>query len=465
VTTRDLRDDPRDVDEGVERVPLPNPLECLPAWWGPVVDDSDQQRLGGVCDLTKYVPELGQPLLVFAKSSPRRHRFLVCEELKLSDWAGVYVAIDCCADRTVVLKISHHTIDREARLAVRASHPNVITVFEAVVYRGYPTMVMEWCPQGTLDNYARLGADWRQVLLRGIEAGRGLAHFHAQGKVHGDVKPINILVADDVGKLADFGIARSATEEGDAAGTWTWAPPERFFGDWKPPGDVYSYAKTLVSVLKEVEGVPEQVWTLLKAAKAVEPEQRPTMVALLADLEQVLDREPRASGPAVSEQAPDREPPASGRLRNRRRRFHWQAVAIAAGAAVVTSTVVLAAVCSLPDEGQQSTTRWAIEVTLELAAESVENGDGESAVQYLSLAYSRARRDFDRYGERSVAEQGMQLARRLAELGDIVNARECLSVAHLVFHDQQDHRGMQRVTAIERELNRLAATRSPHRSR
>ena len=130
-------------------------------------------------------------------------------------------------------------------MAVRASHPNVVTVFDAFVYQGHPTMVMEWCPKGTLLNYAHLSEDWKQVLVRGLEAGRGLAHFHAQGKVHGDVKPSNILVVDEVGKLADFGIARSETEEGDVAGTPAFAPPERDRGVWKPSGDVYSYAKTL----------------------------------------------------------------------------------------------------------------------------------------------------------------------------------------------------------------------------
>lgn len=91
--TRDLRDEPGDVDEGVDafldewHVPLRPPLESLPAWWGPFVDDSDQQQLGAIdCDLTEYVAELGEPLLEFAKSGPRR-RYLVCEELNVSRWA------------------------------------------------------------------------------------------------------------------------------------------------------------------------------------------------------------------------------------------------------------------------------------------------------------------------------------------------------------------------------------------
>jgi hypothetical protein len=434
VTTRDLRDDPRDVDESVDapadRVPMREPLDSLPAWWGPFVDDSDQQQLGGTdCDLAEHVAEFGEPVLEFAKSGPRR-RFLVCDILKVSHWAGVYIAIDCSADRKVVLKISRHAIDREARLTARASHPNVITIFDAFVYRGYPTMVMEWSWQGTLAHYANRYPDWRQVLSRGIEAGRGLAHFHAQGKVHGDVKPENILVVDDVGKLADFGIARSATDDGDVAGTFLWAPPERFGGDWQPPGDVYSYAKTLVSVLKGLDGVPDRVWGLLKAAKSIEPEDRPTMLALLADLDRVLEPDPIARASMAT------EPMRSGSLS--RRRFHWQVVAVAVSAAIVTSTVVLAAVCSSPDSRHQSTTQQAVETTLELAAESADHGDGPATVQYLEAGRLRAHRDFDQEATRLVADEAVKLGERLAELGDILNAVRCWTVARQIFDELHD---------------------------
>jgi hypothetical protein len=409
--------------------------------WGPLIDDADQQQLGAIdCDLAKYVGELGEPLLAVANSGPRR-RYLVCETLNVSRWAGVYTAIDCCADRVVVLKISRHVVDREARLAVGARHPNVITVFDAFVCEGHPTMVMEWCPQGTLLNYARLCEDWKQVLVRGLEAGRGLAHFHAQGKVHGDVKPTNILVVDDVGKLADFGIARSETDEGDVVGTPFYAPPERDHGVWKSAGDVYSYAKTLEWALEKFS-VPKRVRVLLDAAMVDDPERRPTMKALLADLDRAID-------PALP----------------RSRVWMWfQAATVALCAAIVTSTVVLASVCSPPDDGRERTTRWAIEITLKLAAESAESGDGESAVQYLSLAHSRARRESDRFGERSVAEHGMLLARQLGEQGDIDNALQCLSIARDVFRDEQDHRGLQRVAAVEHELNSSATTRAPRRS-
>ena len=88
-----------------------------------------------------------------------------------------------------------------------------------------------------------------------------------------------------------------------------------------------------------------------------------------------------------------------------------------------------------------------------------------TAVQYLSLAYTRAKRESDRVAERMVAKDGMQLARRLAEQGDIDAAQECLAIAHLVYYDQRDTHGMQRVIHIEHELLDNAATRAPPRSK
>lgn len=103
----------------------------------------------------------------------------------------------------------------------------------------------------------------------------------------------------------------------------------------------------------------------------------------------------------------------------------------------MTSTVVLAAVCSLPDKHESSTER-AIETTLKLAAESVERGGGESTVQYLEAARSRAREDVDHDVEILVADEAVHLGERLAERGDIHNAWRCWEIALAVFGDLGD---------------------------
>jgi hypothetical protein len=443
----DPHDEPRDVDERAEFLDewenvLREPLDSLPAWWGPFVDGSDQQQLGAVeCDLGKYEGELGMGLLEFATAGQRR-RFLVCEKLSVSRWAGVYIAIDCIADRAVVLKISRHPIDREARLSVIASHPNVVTVHDTFVCQGYPTMVMEWCSQGTLRRYARASQDWKRVLARGLEAGRGLAHFHTRGKVHGDVKPSNILIVDEVGKLADFGIARSETVHGEVMGTPAFAPPERDLGVWTPAGDVYSFAATLCWALEGFQ-VPRRARALLRAAMADVPERRPTMIELLTDLERVIDPEPI-----------DRE-------LGRSRRWVWfQATAVVVCAAVVTSTV-LVGVCS-EGETRKTGTEQTIEITLDLAAESVEYGDGEAAVRYLEAARSRARSEFDRNSVRLVADEAVDLGKQLAEQGDAVNANKCWDVAYEVFYDLGDR---DRIESLHKTAGRSGPIIPPRQSR
>ncbi|MFV8750105.1 protein kinase domain-containing protein [Nannocystaceae bacterium ST9] len=362
--------EPHDVDEPDERsgddervATLPEPLGSLPAWWGPLTTDADKQQLGALdCDLAKYVAELAideEKLLAFANSLPRR-RFLVCEKLSVSRWAGVYIAIDCYADRAVVLKISRRSIDLEARLAVGASHPNVVTVHDTLVCEGHPTIVLEWCSQGSLHGYARHSRDWKRVLARALEAGRGLAHCHSRGTVHGDVKPANFLIADEVGKLADFGIARGETLQGDVAGTVGFAPPERDLGVWTLAGDVYSYARALQWSLAGFR-VPDRVHEFLAAAADDDPERRPTLSTLLANLEQVLNDE--------------RERPRRDRQQARRRRWARIQVAIAVvWAAMVTSTVVLAGVCSLPSQVE-----WR-EPSVSRAIELAEVGDSAGAL-------------------------------------------------------------------------------------
>ena len=134
--------------------------------------------------------------------------------------ATVYLAHDEELHRPVAIKLlaEHLAGDaafrtrflREARLAARLSHPNVVSVYDAgEAEDGRPFIVMEYVPGTT---FAELGqiAPGEAVELA-IQACRGLAHAHAAGLVHRDVKPQNLLLREDgTVKVADFGIARAA---------------------------------------------------------------------------------------------------------------------------------------------------------------------------------------------------------------------------------------------------------------
>jgi tRNA A-37 threonylcarbamoyl transferase component Bud32 len=453
----DSEDDPLDSGENVPE----RPIVDLPAWWGPVANESEQLQLSAAeYDLDEFCERIGfdeEELRTFAKEATPRHRYLVCESLSSTPWSWVYLALDTTADRPVVLKISTRGVESEGRTLTQVSHPNVVTVHDMFVAAGYPTLVLEWCTQGNLQRFARGCKDWRDVLARGLEAGRALMYCHEQGLIHGDLKPANILVSRGVGKLADFGLARRETLYGLPFGTRGFFPPERLDGAWTRASDVYSFAMTLEWVLKKCEGVPKAVRSRLAVASTEDPERRPTLPTLIADLEQLLDDD---ATERLNLESVRREP--IKRESGRRRPWAWaQAALVVVCAAIVTSTVI-EGMCSPPVERPKTNTEWVVEVTLELAAEAAENGHGPSTVTYLELALSRATRDFDLAAERSVAEAAIQLGRRLAEQGDIVNARQCWSIAHYVFHN--DRRGMQRVSDIHREMTGSAATRSPRRS-
>jgi len=99
---------------------------------------------------------------------------------------------------------------REARLAAKLSHPNVVRVFDVGEAGGRPFIAMEYVEGETLaELVARRGTlPPAEVARLGVQACSGLAAAHAAGLVHRDVKPQNLLLgADGVLKLGDFGIA------------------------------------------------------------------------------------------------------------------------------------------------------------------------------------------------------------------------------------------------------------------
>jgi serine/threonine protein kinase len=147
---------------------------------------------------------------------------------------------------------------REARLAARLSHPNLVAVFDTGEEDGLPFIVMEHVAgetlAATLRRRGRLAA--REVIELGAQACAGLEHAHAAGLVHRDVKPANLLLRDDgTVKIADFGIARAAeasrvTEVGTVLGTAAYLAPEQARGgDVTFATDVYSLGAVLYECL------------------------------------------------------------------------------------------------------------------------------------------------------------------------------------------------------------------------
>ncbi|TCC65675.1 serine/threonine protein kinase [Kribbella pittospori] len=151
---------------------------------------------------------------------------------------------------------------REARSAARLTHPSVVMMYDVVEEDGRPWLVMELVPSRTLAQVCRERGrlPWREVAGIGLEVLAALQAAHPAGVLHRDVKPSNVLLADD-GRvvLTDFGIASlegdgSLTRSGALLGSPAFIAPERVRARGVgPESDLWSLGATLYTA---VEGRP-----------------------------------------------------------------------------------------------------------------------------------------------------------------------------------------------------------------
>lgn len=151
-----------------------------------------------------------------------------------------YVAIKVLAPDLAVNGAARKRFSREAQAAAAVVHENVIEIYGVADDAGLPYIVMSYIRgtplQRRLDDEGPL--QLVEVLRIGMQVAAGLSAAHAQGLVHRDVKPANILLADGVErvKLTDFGLARATddatlTRSGIIAGTPQYMSPEQARGD------------------------------------------------------------------------------------------------------------------------------------------------------------------------------------------------------------------------------------------
>jgi tetratricopeptide (TPR) repeat protein len=155
-------------------------------------------------------------------------RYVILERLGSGGMGVVFSAYDPDLDRSVAIKLlrpdasasvgsglAQERLVREARAMARLSHPNVLAVFDVGTFGDRVFVAMELVKGTTLRAWVGRGRSPREVVHMYLQAGRGLAAAHAQGFVHRDFKPDNVLVdGNGRARVLDFGLVR---EVGDLA--------------------------------------------------------------------------------------------------------------------------------------------------------------------------------------------------------------------------------------------------------
>jgi serine/threonine protein kinase len=252
-------------------------------------------------------------------------KFRVTKRLGAGGMGVVYRATDLTLGREVALKTlprltstAADRLTREAQSMARVAHPTLATIHGVETWCGSPVLVIELLEGGTLAERLRRGplaADEAVFITSQIL--RCLAHLHAQGLVHRDIKPGNVgFTAGGQVKLLDFGLAAALDEpsrptaemattghagvlpwaeesrSADVAGTPLYLPPEAFAGGRPSPSfDLWAAAVVLYEAIAgrhplHADGSLTGVLSAVRRSQipdllSVRPECQPCLAALL----------------------------------------------------------------------------------------------------------------------------------------------------------------------------------------
>ena len=279
----------------------------------------------------------------------------------------VVLARDITLDRFVAIKVISPELSAasmfrerfllEARTVARLRHANIVTVHEAGEAAGHLYFVMEYVAGRSLRELIdgdRLTPDRVAAIL--AEVADALAYAHAQGIVHRDVKPENVLIDDATGRamLTDFGIARALSAAGDGRLTGTgllvgsprYMSPEQAAGERELDGrtDIYSLGLVGYEMLTGESPFPgasgasliaRQITQAAPPVKSRAPNAPPSLATAI---DRALEKDPEGRWQQASDMAGairGTTPAVTVRRDSVARR--WRPALIAAGAVIVAA--------------------------------------------------------------------------------------------------------------------------------
>jgi serine/threonine-protein kinase len=281
---------------------------------------------------------MGEPSIHAAAPALVLDRYRPLRPLGSGGMGSVWHAFDTKKEREVALKIVTRAgtagprAEREATSAAQLEHPACLRAYALARDESHVYIAYEYVPGRTLRHALERGElDDAAAVEAAAQILEGLAHAHALGIVHRDVKPANVLLVDgaDVSvRILDFGLALVREEEtltaaGDVPGTLAYISPERLAGD--PAGAATDVWSTGVLLWEALAGrhpfgqgpflelakrigrgapslgsarpdLPKPLVRLVDSALAIDPARRPTAAKLAVALRRAPTRRAR---PAV----------------------------------------------------------------------------------------------------------------------------------------------------------------------
>lgn len=263
----------------------------------------------------------------------------------------VYKARDEKLNRDVAVKVLRNPLDldhlrlfeREAKaIASLSKHPSIIQIFEWGEYEGRAFFVLEYAE----NNAARLleeypdGLPVVKALQIALETAEALDYAHKRGVLHRDIKPGNLLISREFGKVkvADFGLVKiqgveSATHSGHISGSPPYMSPEQVAGTpLDARSDIFSLGVTLYELLSNNRpfpgDTPESVMTSIREGRKTPlAAHRPDLPLPLLDLvEKAIARSPEERYQSADDVAME----LRSMLRQLERRGHIQETAVRA---------------------------------------------------------------------------------------------------------------------------------------